>query len=133
MIEVQIDPSSTVPPFEQLRSQLEAGIASGELRAGQRLPTVRKLAVDLGLAPNTVARSYRELEQAGLLETNGRQGTRVAHVPPITDRDRRQRLRETTATYLRDADELGFSPEEIVDEVIRQTGLQGPRTRRMAG
>ncbi|WP_199286605.1 GntR family transcriptional regulator [Salinibacterium hongtaonis] len=73
-----IDPRSAVPPFEQVRAQLLTQITSGKLAAGAKLPTVRRLAEDLGIAPNTVARSYRELEAAGLIETRGRAGSFVA-------------------------------------------------------
>ncbi|GAA2958936.1 MULTISPECIES: GntR family transcriptional regulator [Microbacterium] len=73
-----IDPTSPTPPFEQLRTQYVAAIASGELPPGSRLPTVRRLAGDLGLAPGTVARAYRELETTGLIETRGRHGTFVS-------------------------------------------------------
>ena len=73
-----IDPASPTPPFEQLRSQLLAQMQAGELAAGTRLPTVRQLASDLGLAPGTVARAYKELESAGAIETRGRAGTVVA-------------------------------------------------------
>lgn len=75
---IVIDPTSPTPPFEQLRAQYVAAIASGELPPGSRLPTVRRLAGDLGLAPGTVARSYRELEATGLIETRGRHGTFVS-------------------------------------------------------
>lgn len=75
---IVIDPASPTPPFEQLRAQYVAAIASGELPPGSRLPTVRRLAGDLGLAPGTVARAYRELETAGLIETRGRHGTFVS-------------------------------------------------------
>jgi len=74
-----IDPTSFVAPYEQLRTQLVAAIRSGSLPAGSRLPTVRGLARELGLAPNTVARTYRELEQAGVVRTQGRLGTFVEH------------------------------------------------------
>jgi DNA-binding transcriptional regulator YhcF (GntR family) len=74
---IRIDASSTTPPFEQLRLQLMAQITSGELAGGARLPTVRKLAEDLGLAPNTVARTYRELESDGFIATRGRNGSFV--------------------------------------------------------
>ena len=75
---IVIDPASPVPPFEQLRSQIVAEIAADELVPGVRLPTVRRLAEDLGVAPGTVARAYRELETAGFIETRGRNGTFVA-------------------------------------------------------
>ncbi|MFI6761363.1 GntR family transcriptional regulator [Micromonospora sp. NPDC050417] len=74
---IELDPSSPVPPYEQVRARIAALAAAGELTAGSRLPTVRHLAEELGLAANTVARAYRELEQAGLVETRGRHGTVV--------------------------------------------------------
>lgn len=75
---IRIDPSSPTPPFEQLRAQLVDAVAAGDLVAGSRLPTVRRLAEDLGLAPGTVARAYRELELAGFIETRGRNGSFVS-------------------------------------------------------
>jgi GntR family transcriptional regulator len=75
---VRVDDSSPVPPFEQLRAQIAALIEGGELEQGHQLPPIRQLANDLGVAPGTVARAYRELEAAGLVESNGRRGTRVA-------------------------------------------------------
>ncbi|WP_374316403.1 GntR family transcriptional regulator [Microbacterium sp.] len=75
---IAIDPASPVPPFEQLRAGFVDAISSGELSAGHRLPTVRRLAEDLGLAPGTVARAYRELEASGIVETRGRNGTFVS-------------------------------------------------------
>lgn len=73
----EIDPKGAVPPFEQLKAQVIARVESGKLIAGTRLPAVRQLAADLGIAPNTVARAYRELESDGFLETRGRNGTIV--------------------------------------------------------
>ncbi len=74
-----IDPTSSQPPYEQLHTQIAAMIQSGELPAESRLPTVRRLAGDLGIAPGTVARAYRELELLGLLETRGRAGTFITN------------------------------------------------------
>ncbi|MBA2717432.1 MAG: GntR family transcriptional regulator [Propionibacteriales bacterium] len=72
-----IDHDSAVPPFEQLRTQVATMTVTGELEPGQKLPTVRQLATDLGLATNTVARAYRELEADGVISTQGRRGTFV--------------------------------------------------------
>lgn len=72
---LRIDPHSPVPPYEQLRTQVAAMTVTGELTPGQKLPTVRQLATDLGLAPNTVARAYRELEADRIISTHGRRGT----------------------------------------------------------
>jgi DNA-binding transcriptional regulator YhcF (GntR family) len=88
-----VDPASAVPPFEQLRVQLLAQMQAGALVAGTRLPTVRQLASDLGLAPGTVARAYKELEAAGAIETRGRGGTFVAWSPDAGER----RVQELTA------------------------------------
>lgn len=88
-----IDPRSAVPPFEQLRVQLFEQVKSGALVAGAKLPTVRRLAEDLGLAPNTVARTYRELETAGLIETRGRNGSFVAAQGDAAERSAQEAAR----------------------------------------
>jgi DNA-binding transcriptional regulator YhcF (GntR family) len=74
---IEIDPASGVAPYEQLRTQVATQAADGRLPAGTRLPTVRQLAADLGIAANTVARAYRELEADGVVVTHGRRGTFV--------------------------------------------------------
>jgi DNA-binding transcriptional regulator YhcF (GntR family) len=79
---VRVNPEAARPLFEQLRTQIIGGIRDGRLTPGTRLPTVRELASQLNLAVNTVARAYRELETAGILETRGRFGTFVARVDP---------------------------------------------------
>ena len=73
-----IDDSSATPPFEQVKQQLIGQIRGGELQTGEKLPTVRHLADELGLATNTVARAYRELERADIIETRGRNGSFVS-------------------------------------------------------
>ncbi len=75
---IVIDAASPMPPYEQLRAQLARQIQDRSLAVGTRLPTIRRLAADLGLAVNTVGRAYRELEDAGLIETRGRAGSFVA-------------------------------------------------------
>jgi DNA-binding transcriptional regulator YhcF (GntR family) len=79
------NPSLPEPPFEQLRSQIASRVASGDLPAGTKLPTVRGLATELNLAANTVARVYRELETDGIVVTEGRRGTFVASAPAPVD------------------------------------------------
>jgi DNA-binding transcriptional regulator YhcF (GntR family) len=111
MIAASIDADSAVPPFEQLRSQLAAAIRAGLLVHGTRLPPIRQLAGDLALAPNTVARAYRELEGAGLVEGRGRRGTvvtRDAETEPPT------RLAEAARIYLAQAGRLGLTLDEAV-------------------
>lgn len=75
---LRVDRDSDVAPFEQIRAGVVAAIDAGELAPGDRLPTIRGLAAELGLAPNTVAKAYRELEADGVVETRGRHGTQVA-------------------------------------------------------
>ncbi|HET9655614.1 MAG TPA: GntR family transcriptional regulator [Kineosporiaceae bacterium] len=107
---ISIDTSCAVPPFEQVRAQLAAGVSSGALVAGTRLPTVRALADELGLAVNTVARAYRELEAAGLVETRGRGGTVVT---AAGDRSR-ERLQVAAQRYAALAHDLGVPLEEAL-------------------
>ena len=76
-MDIHVDPGSPTPPYEQVRLRIAALAADGTLPAGYRLPPVRTLAVELKLAVNTVARAYRELEAAGLVETRGRLGTAI--------------------------------------------------------
>lgn len=112
---ITIDSGSPTPPFEQLRMQLLEQVRSGELAAGARLPTVRRLAEDLGLAPGTVARAYRELEADGIIETRGRHGTFVAtHGSPVE-----RQAQEAAAAYAARIRQLGLSIEEGVDFATR--------------
>jgi DNA-binding transcriptional regulator YhcF (GntR family) len=110
-----VDASSPVPPFEQLRQQLVAQIEAVELPPGTQLPTVRRLAGDLGIAPNTVARTYRELEQAGLVRTAGRRGTVVAEPSSDVGED----ARRSASDFVRRMRALGLSPTETV-QLVRQ-------------
>jgi DNA-binding transcriptional regulator YhcF (GntR family) len=107
---LRIDPASQVPPFEQVRAQIAEQARTGELPAHHRLPTVRRLAGDLGLAANTVARAYRELEQAGVVETRGRRGTFV--LAPGGDADE---AKAAAADYARKIAALGISADRGLD------------------
>jgi DNA-binding transcriptional regulator YhcF (GntR family) len=113
MILPAIDQDSAVPPFEQLRVQLLEQVQSGAIAWGAQLPTVRRLADDLGLAPGTVARSYRELEQDGVIETRGRNGTFVAW---SSDQAERQ-AKEAASAYAARIHSLGFDPVRAVELV----------------
>jgi GntR family transcriptional regulator len=78
---LEINPDAALPPYEQLREQITALVLGGALAPGDRLPAIRQLAKDLGLAGGTVARAYRELESDGVVSTHGRHGTVVAEPP----------------------------------------------------
>jgi DNA-binding transcriptional regulator YhcF (GntR family) len=119
-VKLTIDPTADVPVFEQIRAQIAGKIAREELAAGAKLPTIRQLANDLGLAVNTVAHAYRELEQAGLVRTRPRHGTTVAEG---TGSPVRERLRRGARNYAALARELGVSRAEaakVVQDVLNE-------------
>ncbi len=95
---ITINAASSTPPFEQVRSQLAEQIQSGRLPVGARLPTVRGLALQLGLAANTVARAFGELEHAGLVHTRGRAGTTVSAAGDVGKERASAAAREYAAT-----------------------------------
>jgi DNA-binding transcriptional regulator YhcF (GntR family) len=113
---VSIDASSGTPPYEQVRDQLRAQIESGELSPGTRLPTVRSLASELGLAANTVARAYRELETLGLIETRGRAGSLVSGAGV------EQAARQAAHDYVERVRALGLDRDEALGLVRRAFG-----------
>ena len=113
-MDIAVDPTSAVPPYEQLRSGIAGRAADGSLPAGTRLPPVRTLASDLGLAANTVARAYRELEADGVVETLGRKGTFVLPQEPRGSRDE---ARAGAVAYVAVARRLGLTREEAANLV----------------
>jgi DNA-binding transcriptional regulator YhcF (GntR family) len=104
---IVIDPGSATPPYEQVRLRIAELAATGQLAAGQKLPPVRALAADLHLAANTVARAYRELELAGLVETRGRAGTVVTARAAGTS----AQAQKAAAAYAEKVKALGVPPE----------------------
>lgn len=118
---VEVDAQSPVPPYEQLRAQIATLVASGVLRAGARLPTIRQLAGDLGLASGTVARAYSELEASGVLVTHGRRGTFVVEgvrgsSGALSAAERARRLTEAAEAYALAARQLGVDPNAAVQQ-----------------
>lgn len=111
---LHIDKASTTPPFEQLRMQLLAAVQDGRLVAGTRLPTVRGLATELGLAVNTVAGSYRALEKDGVIETRGRSGSFVAATGDPTT----AQLQLAAHAFAERAAQLGVTPAAAL-KVVR--------------
>jgi GntR family transcriptional regulator len=118
---LRLDPKSDVPLYRQLMAQVRALVAAGKLRAGDRLPSVRELAVDLRINPNTVARAYRELDQLSVLETRGASGSFVSNGQVMLSRQRREeeyrvKLREALGA----ASGLGIDSDlarELFDEL----------------
>jgi len=109
---IRVDPADPTPPYEQLRRQIASSIATGELVPGTRLPTVRQLAGDLGVANGTVMRAYSELESAGAVVTARGGGTRVADNP-----ERADDLTILTHAYVSQAMATGASPDQILASV----------------
>ncbi|HEV3153180.1 MAG TPA: GntR family transcriptional regulator [Candidatus Baltobacteraceae bacterium] len=113
-VTLSVDPDLDVAPFQQIAAQLREFVERGDLRPGDALPTVRQLAVDLGVAPNTVARAYTDLQDAGWLTSDGRRGTRVAQAIPADDaRGRAAVLRSDVDRFISDARRRGYSKSEI--------------------
>src|SRR5690348_17558045 len=117
-LRLQLDLESGVPVYRQIMDQVLGAIASGRLVSGDQLPTVRQLAVDLSINPNTVIRAYRELEIRGILETQQGTGTfiskqKVNH----NDADRRRRLDQLVADFAARAGAAGFTVEELIEQL----------------
>ena len=115
MIHIEIDFRSPLPLYEQVKEQLRFAVLSGSLQPGEQLPSIRHLAVELNINPNTVARVYRELEQEGFLESRQGKGSFVSHQREPVSRERgREMLREEILVLLRKARALGMTREELL-------------------
>ncbi|MDX2849214.1 GntR family transcriptional regulator [Actinacidiphila glaucinigra] len=122
---IVIDSASPVPPFEQLRAQLARQIQDRTLAVGTQLPTIRRLAADLGLAVNTVGRAYRALEEAGLIETRGRAGSFVS----AAGEQGRERAYRAAAEYAAVIASVGIDTPEavrIVQAALANSGAATP-------
>jgi GntR family transcriptional regulator len=113
-----LDLHSGVPVYRQLVDQVRAGVASGSLAAGDQLPTVRQLAVDLAINPNTVMRAYRELELGGMLETHQGTGTFVSDKKPEKKSAERERqLAQMAGEFAARAGAAGFTVEDLIERL----------------
>ncbi len=116
-----LDPASPLPAYEQIRSQLRALVAMGRLAPGARLPSVRQLARDLGIAPNTVVRAYDELEAEGWVTGSPRRGISVVErVMPMDEEERRGQVRQAVQRLLVSVQHLGVSVADLHAEIDRQ-------------
>ena len=114
----QLDLRSGVPVYRQIVDQVLVAVASGTCSGGDQLPTVRQLAVDLAINPNTVVRAYRELEIRGILTTHQGTGTFItaARVDP-NNADRQQRLSQLVGEFVAHAGGAGFTLQEVMDRI----------------
>jgi GntR family transcriptional regulator len=114
---IQIDARSGVPFYRQIIDQVLSAIASSALAAGDQLPTVRQLAVDLSVNPNTVVRAYRELEIRGILTTQQGSGTFIAPGQEVSasDVERQRRRSQLVSEFVARAGGEGFSVREVIE------------------
>ncbi len=125
----RLDLQSGVPVYRQIIDQVRGGVASGSLAVGDQLPTVRQLAVDLSINPNTVVRAYRELELGGLLETHQGTGTFIsAQKFRNGEQERARQLNQIAADCIARAGAAGFTVDEIIDQL--RASLSEPTRRR---
>jgi GntR family transcriptional regulator len=114
----RLDPHSGVPVYRQIIDQVLAGIAASALAGGDQLPTVRQVAVDLAINPNTVVRAYRELEIRGVIETQQGMGTFVAHKKVKQDEvERQRRLTQLVTDFVARAGAAGFTVGDLVEQL----------------
>jgi len=115
-VDFLIDTKSGIPIYRQIIEQIRFAIAGGSLEAGQQLPTVRRLAADLAINPNTVIRAYRELEIEGVLETQQGSGTFISPKKPEIDQPEKYRmLHQIITEMMARASSYGFSSNEIMN------------------
>lgn len=126
----RLDLHSGIPVYRQIIDQIMAGIAVGTLAAGDQLPTVRQLAVDLSINPNTVVRAYRELEIRGVLETQQGTGTFISQQKVKRDEvDRQRRLNQLVAEFVARAGASGFTLDELTER-LQDMQTEGEKKRR---
>src|SRR5436309_1562011 len=126
----RLDLASGVPVYRQIIDQVLGGMAAGTLAPGTQLPTVRQVAVDLSINPNTVVRAYRELEIRGVLETQQGTGTFISSKKVETDEvERRRRLGQLVTDFVSRAGASGFTVEELMEELNERSIDAGQKRR----
>lgn len=120
-IEFSLDYANGVPLYRQIIQQIELAVLSGRLKPGSRLPTIRSLAIELRINPNTIAKAYNELEIRGLVNTQVGSGTFISDKKPdISEIEKKNNIMKIVNHFMRELDALGISPEEIPD-LVRQS------------
>lgn len=123
MIEFKLDHKSGVPLYRQIIDQIRYGIASGKWKAGEQLPTVRALAVELKVNLNTVSKAYKELEILKILETQQGTGTFISDVNiQISEKERQGKLEGICTEFLNVASSYGFTIDDLMEELKRRQG-----------
>jgi GntR family transcriptional regulator len=126
----RLDAGSGIPVYRQIMDQVTGGMASGTLNSGDQLPTVRQLAVDLSINPNTVIRAYRELEIRGVLDTQQGTGTFIgSHKGHPDEVERRRQLNQLTGEFVARAGALNFTVDDLID-VLRDLRTSNSNKRK---
>lgn len=119
----RLDAHSGVPVYRQLIDQVQGAIATGVLQVGEQLPTVRQVAVELTINPNTVMRAYREMEIRGIVDTQQGTGTFVADKPVETDAgERERRAEQLVAEFISRAGSMGLTVAELIEALTKRAG-----------
>ena len=117
---LRVDSSAALPVYEQIRTQIARLVAAGQLARESRVPTIRQLATDLGLAKGTVERAYDLLESDGVIETRGRRGSFVVGASTLrSERDRRAQLDDVAASFATAVVQFGLTEDDAVDALKR--------------
>ncbi len=118
MIDFRLDPKTGTPFYRQIIDQIKFGIAVGNLKTGEQLPTVRSLAVELKVNLNTVAKAYRELEIQNVLETHQGTGTFIREIKiQIPEKEKNNKLKEICNEFSSIAFSYGFSIDDLIDQL----------------
>jgi GntR family transcriptional regulator len=121
MVLFMLDPKAGVPFYRQIIDQIKFGIASGTLKTGDQLPTVRALAVELKVNLNTVTKAYKELEIQNILETQQGTGTFISKTPVrISPKEKNRKLEDICNEFSTIAFSYGFSVNDIINELQKQ-------------
>ena len=123
MIDFRLDPKSGIPFYRQIIDQIRYGIAAGNWKVGEQLPTVRALAVELKVNLNTVSKAYKELEIKNILETQQGTGTFIALVKvDVTNDERQNKMASICNEFQRIAASYGFNLEDLIEELQQRQG-----------
>ncbi|NOQ26540.1 MAG: GntR family transcriptional regulator [Bacteroidales bacterium] len=122
MIDFKLDPKAGSPFYRQIIDQIKFGIASGNLKIGEQLPTVRSLAVDLKVNLNTIAKAYKELEIQNILETQQGTGTFISTIEiKISEKEKTKKLQEICNEFCTIGFSYGFSVDDIINQLKKQS------------
>jgi GntR family transcriptional regulator len=126
-MDIRIDKNSRVPIYDQIKEQIKGLIHAGQIKTGDQLPTIRELSVELSVNFNTVALSYRDLVNEGVIITERGKGTFVANTPGVHEMQiiRTEKLHNLIETLIKETDRLGYRREDVESVFVNQIGKKG--------